>query len=112
MVPPSAILRSHIELESITISYLNLRNVARTGFLHFREALSKIILFTDISGAESASVISQILTTATARLQSIRLISLKTNIALEAWLNAALSWLSAAQPHLTCMQNFRGCSAL
>ena len=45
-------------------------------------------------------------------LQSIRLISLKTNIALEAWLNAALSWLSAAQPHLTCMQNFRGCSAL
>ena len=65
MVPPSAILRSHIELESITISYLNLRNVARTGFLHFRGALSKIILFTDISGAESASVISQILTTAT-----------------------------------------------
>ena len=65
MVPPSAILRSHIELESITISYLNLRNVARTGFLHFREALSTIILFTDISGAESASVISQILTTAT-----------------------------------------------
>ena len=47
-----------------------------------------------------------------ARVQSIRLISLKTNIALEAWLNAALSWLSAAQPHLTCMQNFRGCSAL
>ena len=50
--------------------------------------------------------------TVSARLQSIRLISLKTNIALEAWLNAALSWLSAAQPHLTCMQNFRGCSAL
>ena len=48
----------------------------------------------------------------TAVLQSIRLISLKTNIALEAWVNAALSWLNAAQPHLTCMQNFRVCSAL
>ena len=51
-------------------------------------------------------------TTYTAVLQRMRLISLKNKIALEAWLNAALSWLSAAQPHLTCMQNFRVCSAL